>query len=84
MSTLQTVADLCEQVEHLAFFGWVWEPAQTANVPTAAKADTAPVVVFSMGMVVLIQLWNDVIEMLFEISYSNVGEVGYILKLMRG
>jgi hypothetical protein len=43
MSTLNIVKDPFEQVERLAFFGWVWEPGQTANVSMATKADKAQV-----------------------------------------
>jgi hypothetical protein len=43
MSTLKIVKYPLEQAERLAFFGWVWEPGQTANVSVATKADKAQV-----------------------------------------
>jgi hypothetical protein len=43
MSSLKIVKDPLEQVERLAFFGWVWEPGQTENVYVATKADKAQV-----------------------------------------
>jgi hypothetical protein len=43
MSTLKIVNEPLEQVERLTFFGWVWEPGQTANVSVATNADKAQV-----------------------------------------
>jgi hypothetical protein len=43
MITLKIVKDPLEQVERLTFFGWIWEPGQTANVSVATKADKAQV-----------------------------------------
>jgi hypothetical protein len=43
MINFKIVKDPLEQVERLAFFGWVWEPGQTGNVSAATKAVKAQV-----------------------------------------